>query len=191
MVEFGEEVSGTRRFGLLEVAHDVCPLLPHLDGLLQLHLTLDDEHVDHSRVRHVSVPVEHFSNLLPTLLCADVQLVRMHCVRCLSVPGPVELSNSPLGLVQVAAEKRFHHFSGGGACAGRCARRHLAPLRLHCACAIGCSQNPEERNCACPLEEIIKTEEEKTLKYPDPAIKTWSQPLYELELKNRRCVLLT
>lgn len=44
VVEFGEEVSGTRHLGLMEVAHDVSFLLPDVDGFLQLHLALKHTH---------------------------------------------------------------------------------------------------------------------------------------------------
>ncbi len=53
VVELGQEVCGTLRLGLVEVAHDVRLLLPDVDGLLQLHLPLQhrSERSDHRRSR--------------------------------------------------------------------------------------------------------------------------------------------
>jgi len=52
VVELGEEVCGTRRVGLVEVAHDVSLLLPHVDGFLQLHLALKHTHTGHHTHTH-------------------------------------------------------------------------------------------------------------------------------------------
>lgn len=40
LVEFGQEVGAVRLLALMEVAHDVGLLLPHVDGFLELHFAL-------------------------------------------------------------------------------------------------------------------------------------------------------
>lgn len=103
-VEFGQEVGGTRLLGLVEIAHHVGLLLPDVDRFLELHLPLritqrterqqqcystssrtkrlqvngrfylNDQHVDHARVRDVLVFVEHLLHFVSSLTCCDVQL---------------------------------------------------------------------------------------------------------------------
>lgn len=47
LVEFGQEVGAAGLLALVEVAHDVGLLLPHVDGFLELHFALwDGRHRD-------------------------------------------------------------------------------------------------------------------------------------------------
>lgn len=43
LVEFGQEVSGPRFLGLMEIAHYVGLLLPDMDCFLELHLALESD----------------------------------------------------------------------------------------------------------------------------------------------------
>lgn len=71
-VEFGQEVCGARCLRLVEIAHDVCLLLPDVDGLLELHLPLNDQHVNHAGIIHVLVSIKHLSHFISSLSNRDV-----------------------------------------------------------------------------------------------------------------------
>lgn len=65
--EFREEI---RRLGFLWLeppAHDVALLFPDLNGFLQLHLSLDDQHINHPNVLDFFVREEHFLQLVAAL----------------------------------------------------------------------------------------------------------------------------
>lgn len=79
----------------------------------------------------ISLCIRVFVTLTRVRVCVSRGVSALStCVGHLPVPGPVQLPNPALGLVQVPAEDRPHDFSGRGACASRRARRHLAPLLL-------------------------------------------------------------
>lgn len=75
--ELRQEVLRFRFLRLLPVAHEVAFLLPDVDGFLQLHLALDDQHVDYSHILDVLVLQEFFFNLLTALLFVlrDIEFV--------------------------------------------------------------------------------------------------------------------
>lgn len=64
VVEFGQEVGATRLLALIEVAHDVGLLLPHVDRFLELHFALGRDATD------VEFPVMIGSLLLTKAGCA-------------------------------------------------------------------------------------------------------------------------
>lgn len=51
MVEFGQEVGAARLLALMEVAHDVGLLFPHVDRFLELHFALRGEKPHRRQVR--------------------------------------------------------------------------------------------------------------------------------------------
>lgn len=55
LVKFRQEICGARRLSLAEVAHHVGLLLPDVDGLLQLHLTLSI--TEGKRFQHTETPL--------------------------------------------------------------------------------------------------------------------------------------
>lgn len=110
-IKSGQKVRRAWYLRLMEIAHNVGLLLPDIDGLLQLHLTLNDKHVNHTGVIDVLVPVKHLPHFVCSLASCDVQLKGSHCVWNLSVPGTIQFPNSALGFIQIPAENRFDNFS--------------------------------------------------------------------------------
>lgn len=66
--EFGKEVLGFRLLRLIPVSHYVTLLLPDLDRLLQLHLSLDNQHVDDAHILDILVLHELLLQLVADLL---------------------------------------------------------------------------------------------------------------------------
>lgn len=55
LVEFGQEVSGPRFLGLMEIAHYVGLLLPDMDCFLELHLALESDSTQSDSVVELQV----------------------------------------------------------------------------------------------------------------------------------------
>lgn len=73
-IELGQEIFWPWCFCFMEEPHNVCPLLPHFNGFLELHLSLNDQEVNHSGVGDMGILHEHFSDFIPSLFHRDIQL---------------------------------------------------------------------------------------------------------------------
>lgn len=63
---------------VLEELHDMALLLPEVDSLLEFVVTLSEQNVAHTHIFHVTVALEHFSNLCSDDSDRDIHLVHLH-----------------------------------------------------------------------------------------------------------------
>jgi len=87
VVEFGEEVFGSRIPRVVEKSHDVRLLFPNVDGFYQLLLTLSNKQINGPDVSNVFVGQEFLSQFVFAHLLVDGDVIVMHYVWYLSIPS--------------------------------------------------------------------------------------------------------
>ena len=63
-------------WSVVEVSHDVCLLLPHLEGLIQFHLSFGNQHVGHTKVTDPAVLLKLSTDLGADLTHWNIQKMK-------------------------------------------------------------------------------------------------------------------